>query len=148
LKLLFHHFSTIKSHKEVTKSRNQGFSYFFCLMIEGSGSRHLSSGSVSGSRRPKNIRDYESGSASLYERVKIITFSTKPVAMGQLVGVAVQAEFVKCHIAQFHLPKQMRFMLIFMSKCAFTRLFKKKELMALWGLFWRLQVRNIAENVL
>jgi hypothetical protein len=68
--------------------------------------------------------------------------------MGQLVGVAVQAELVKCHIAQFHLQKQMRFMLIFMSKCAFTRLFKKKELMALWGLFWQLQVRNIAENVL
>ena len=28
----------MKSHKEVTKQRNQGFSYYFCLMIEASGS--------------------------------------------------------------------------------------------------------------
>jgi hypothetical protein len=70
--------------------------------------------------RPKNIQDYGSGSATLYERVKIITFSTEPVAMGQLVGVAVQAELVKCHIAQFHLTIQMRFMLNYMSKCAFS----------------------------
>jgi hypothetical protein len=28
-----HHFSKVKSPKEVT---NQGFSYYFCLMIEGS----------------------------------------------------------------------------------------------------------------
>ncbi len=27
-----------KSHTEVTKHRNQGFFYYFCLMIEGSGS--------------------------------------------------------------------------------------------------------------
>ncbi len=39
-KVLLHHFSKIKSQKEVTK----GFSYYFCLMIEGSGS-----GSCSGS---------------------------------------------------------------------------------------------------
>jgi hypothetical protein len=36
--------------------------------------------------------------------------------MGQLVGIAVQAELVKCHIAQFHLIIQMRFMLIYTSK--------------------------------
>ncbi len=36
--------------------------------------------------------------------------------MGQLVGIAVQAELVKCHIAQFHLPTQMRFMLFYMRK--------------------------------
>jgi hypothetical protein len=39
------HFSKVKSQKEVTKSGNQGLSYYFCLMIEGSGSG-----------RPKNIR--------------------------------------------------------------------------------------------
>ncbi len=33
-------------------SRNQGFSYYICLMIEGSGSIPLTNGS--GSRRPKN----------------------------------------------------------------------------------------------
>jgi hypothetical protein len=46
-----HHFSKIKSHKEVG---NKGFSYYFCLMIEGSGSLSLINGSGSG--RPKNIR--------------------------------------------------------------------------------------------
>jgi hypothetical protein len=29
----------IKSQKEPQNSRNQGFSYYFCMMIEGSGSR-------------------------------------------------------------------------------------------------------------
>jgi hypothetical protein len=38
----FTSFSKIKSHKEVTKSSNQGFSYYFCLMVEGSGSVQLS----------------------------------------------------------------------------------------------------------
>ncbi len=38
-------------------SRNQGFSYYFCLMIEGSGSGSIppTRRSGSGSRRPKNI---------------------------------------------------------------------------------------------
>ncbi len=46
---------------EVKNSRNQGFSYFVCLMMDGSGSRvrtgsiYLTRGSGSGSRRPKNI---------------------------------------------------------------------------------------------
>ncbi len=39
LKLHLHHFSKIKSQKVSQKSRNQGFSYYFCMMIEGSGSR-------------------------------------------------------------------------------------------------------------
>jgi hypothetical protein len=34
-------------------SRNQCFSYYFCLMIEGSGSVYLTNGSRSG--RPKNL---------------------------------------------------------------------------------------------
>ncbi len=50
--LHLHHFSKIKSQKESLNSRNQGFSYFFCMMIEGSGSIPLTSGSGSG--RPKN----------------------------------------------------------------------------------------------
>jgi hypothetical protein len=36
LKVHLHHFLQIKIHKEVTK--HQGFSYYWCLMIEGSGS--------------------------------------------------------------------------------------------------------------
>ncbi len=51
-----------KKSKKSQNSRNQGFSYYFCMMIEGSGSRagsgsgskHVTSGSGSGSRRPKN----------------------------------------------------------------------------------------------
>ncbi len=46
LKVHLHHFSKIKSQKESQNSKNQGFSYYFCMMIEGSGS---------GSMRTKNI---------------------------------------------------------------------------------------------
>ncbi len=62
LKLHLHHFSKIKIQKESQNSRNQGFSYYFCMIIEGSGSgsragsgsKPLTSGSGSGSWRPKN----------------------------------------------------------------------------------------------
>ncbi len=58
LKLHLHHFSKIKSQKESLNCKNQSFSYYFCMMIEGSGSR-AGSGSIpltsgSGSGRPKN----------------------------------------------------------------------------------------------
>jgi hypothetical protein len=65
LKLHLHHFSKIKIIKESQNIRNQGFSYYFCTMIEGSRSRSragsgsgsipLTSGSGSGSWRPKNM---------------------------------------------------------------------------------------------
>jgi hypothetical protein len=65
LKVHLHHFSKIKSQKESQNSRNQGFSYYFCMMIEGSGSGSrggsgsgfipLTSGYGSGSGRPKNM---------------------------------------------------------------------------------------------
>ncbi len=61
LKLHLHHFLKIKSQKESQNSRNQGFPYFSCMMIEGSGSKAGSgSGSIpltsgSGSMRPKNM---------------------------------------------------------------------------------------------
>ena len=60
LKLHLHHFSKTKIQKESHNRRNQGFSYYFCMMIEGSGSIAGSgSGSIpltsgSGSWRPKN----------------------------------------------------------------------------------------------
>jgi hypothetical protein len=66
LKLHLNHFSEKKSQKESQNSRNLGFSYYFCMMIEGtgfgsragSGSRSipLTIGSGSGSGRPKNWR--------------------------------------------------------------------------------------------
>jgi hypothetical protein len=70
LKLHLHHFSKIKSHKEVIKHniRNKGFSYFFCFMIEGSGSVAVSLTNGSGSRRPKTSG---SGSATLEPIVKL-----------------------------------------------------------------------------
>jgi hypothetical protein len=37
LKVHLHNFSKIKCQKESQNSRNQGFSYYFCMMIEGSG---------------------------------------------------------------------------------------------------------------
>jgi hypothetical protein len=39
LKVHLHYFSKTKSQKESQNSRIQGFSYYFCMMIEGSGSR-------------------------------------------------------------------------------------------------------------
>ncbi len=45
LKVHLHRFSKIKSQKESQKSRNQGFSYNFCMIIKGSGSR-AGSGSI------------------------------------------------------------------------------------------------------
>jgi hypothetical protein len=63
LKVHLHHFSKIKKNKRMSQnSRNQGFSYYSCLMTEGSGSIPLTNGS--GSRRPKT---YGSGSATLPE---------------------------------------------------------------------------------
>jgi hypothetical protein len=53
LKLNLNHFSKMKSQKGSQNSRNQGFSFYFCMMIEGSGSIPLTSGS--GSWRPKNM---------------------------------------------------------------------------------------------
>ncbi len=49
-----HHSSKLKSHKEVAKQqndRNQGFSYFFSLLMEGSGSGSVQINYGSGSGR-------------------------------------------------------------------------------------------------
>jgi hypothetical protein len=59
LKVHLHHFSKIKCQEGSQISRNQGFSYYFCMMIEGSGTGS-GSGSIpltsgSGSGRPKNM---------------------------------------------------------------------------------------------
>jgi hypothetical protein len=51
LKLHLHNFSKLKSQKESQNSRNQGFSYYFCMGVEGS--IPLTNGS--GSERPKNM---------------------------------------------------------------------------------------------
>jgi hypothetical protein len=48
LNVHLHHSSKIKSHKEVTKSRNQGFSSYFCLLMEGSESVQRNYGDLGG----------------------------------------------------------------------------------------------------
>jgi hypothetical protein len=59
LKVHLHHFSKKKVKKKSQNSKNQAFSYYICLMIEGfgsgSGSIPLTDGSGAGSRRPKNM---------------------------------------------------------------------------------------------
>ncbi len=59
LNVHLHHFSKIKVIKKSQNSRNQCFSYYFCLMVEGSGARSgsisLTNGSGFGSGRPRNI---------------------------------------------------------------------------------------------
>jgi hypothetical protein len=58
LKVLLHHFSKVKKVKKKSQnSRNQGFSYHLCLMIEGSGSGSIPLTIGSGSRRPKKQED-------------------------------------------------------------------------------------------
>jgi len=54
---IFISFFKDKKSKRSHNSRNQGFSYYFCLMIKGSGSgsRPLTDISGSGSTRPKNM---------------------------------------------------------------------------------------------
>ncbi len=70
-----HHSSKIKRHKEVTKHYiNQGFSYYFWLMIEGSVSSHLTNGSGSGRSKNLRIRIRIWNSASLCNAVLLGTF--------------------------------------------------------------------------
>jgi hypothetical protein len=59
LKVLSHHFSKIK--KKSQNSKNQGFSYYCCLMIEGYGSIPLTNDPGS----PKTCGSGGSGSATL-----------------------------------------------------------------------------------
>jgi hypothetical protein len=54
LKLHLHKFSKIKSHKNHKTVEIMFFSYYFCLIIEGSGS--VSHAIGCGSGRPENIR--------------------------------------------------------------------------------------------
>jgi hypothetical protein len=56
LKVYLNHSSKIKRHKEVTKKRNQFFSSYFCLMMEGSLSGYIPLNNGSG---PKNLRNLQ-----------------------------------------------------------------------------------------
>jgi hypothetical protein len=84
LEVHLHHFSKIKSQKGSQNRRNQGFSYYFCMMIEGfgSGSIPLTSvadprvfgppGSGSTSQRYGSGSGSCSGSGSFYHHSKIV----------------------------------------------------------------------------
>ncbi len=56
LKLHLHHSTKIKSRKEVTKEQKSRFSYYFCLMMEGSGFVPLPNRSGSGRSKILKIR--------------------------------------------------------------------------------------------
>ncbi len=56
IKIFAYYFSQIKSHKKSQNSRNQGFSYYFCLMIQGSG-RLKTYGSGSATQAQHNRRN-------------------------------------------------------------------------------------------
>ncbi len=56
MKVYLHHSSKIISHKEVTKSRIKGFSYYFSLIMEGSGIHTVPLTNGSGSGMPKTLR--------------------------------------------------------------------------------------------
>ncbi len=64
-----------KSWKKSQNSRNQGFSYYFCLMIEGSGSGSIPHTNGSGSGRPKT-----SGSGSATLRTSVLFFLLQVIA--------------------------------------------------------------------
>jgi hypothetical protein len=55
LNVHLHHFSKKKVKKSRQNSRNQGFSYYFCMMIEGSGSESIPLTDGSGSGYIKNL---------------------------------------------------------------------------------------------
>ena len=84
LKLHLYYFSKIKSKKESQNSKNQGFCYYCCMIIEwsrygscsGSESIPLTGGSGSGSRRPKTCGfDWSvSGSFIRIHRFGVISF--------------------------------------------------------------------------
>ncbi len=78
LKVNLHHFSKRKNNKkESQNSRNQGSSFFFCIMIKESGSIPLNNGS--GSRRPKNIRIRKTG---IQDRGCLVDKDSDPVSIG------------------------------------------------------------------
>jgi hypothetical protein len=80
LKVHFHNFPEIKSQKESQNGTNQGFSYYFSMMTEGSGS---GAGAGSGSRRPKNMwnRIRIRIRNTVYNQAKILRKTLIPTAL-------------------------------------------------------------------
>ena len=62
MKVHLHHFSKIKSQKESQNRKNQGFSYYFCMMMEGSGSGSIP---LTGGSDPGDPKTCGSGSGTL-----------------------------------------------------------------------------------
>jgi len=102
LKVHLHHFSKIKSQKESQNSRNQGFSCYFCMMIEGSGSGSIPLTSGSGSGRPKNmwirwirIRWIRIRNTGTYNnQTYLLAFKRKKISGGRRIHVTSCSMFV------------------------------------------------------
>jgi hypothetical protein len=86
LKVPLHHILKIKSQNESQNSRNQGFSYYFCMMIEGSGSGSVPLTSGSGSGRPKNM----------WIRWILIRIRIRNTALGRFTSLCHRFSFAGC----------------------------------------------------
>ncbi len=105
LKVHLHHFSKIKCQKESQNRRNQGFSYYCCMMIEGSGagfgSIPLTSGSGSGSGfwRPKSrwirIRIHNTALKKIFSPLGPLVIFTLLKAFVQLTKMVVSVLVAK-----------------------------------------------------
>jgi hypothetical protein len=92
LKLHLHHKKVIKKSQN---KRNQGFSYYFCFMIEGLGSGSRTKGSGSGA--PKTYGSYGSGSATLVSTLSSLALN-QPVSSAFNQSVSQNEYFQKdCH---------------------------------------------------
>jgi hypothetical protein len=98
LKLHLHHFSKIKSQKGSQNSRNQGFSYYFCMLIEGSGSIPLTGGSGSGRVDPDPDIDRNESTNVPISKLRI---ETKPKTCGS--GGSTNLLEVLCLLFKFTL---------------------------------------------
>jgi hypothetical protein len=116
LKVYLHHFSNIKSQKESQNSRNQGFSCYFCMMIERSGSGSIPQmDSEPDPGSPKPCGSGGSGSATLLEPVFILNLScswSNPTASGAGPLLALPL-WTQCRVshcgesAGVHLPARL-----------------------------------------
>jgi hypothetical protein len=113
LKLHLHHFSNIKFIKKSQNSRNQGFSYYFCLMIEGpepDPDQHLLRMDPDPGG-PKTYRSYGSGSGS--STLEKSTYLTS----GMVSGFSRTSGFLPFLLSSFFCKCTLRFLKVMSTVC-------------------------------